>query len=78
MAPNPSLYESTLTIRSSEKGAAALKIFDALGKLVVNSQLWIQADIDQFLIQTKHLEEGVYFLSLEMQASTTNQKLFIK
>lgn len=78
LAPNPSLYESTLTIRSSEKGAAALKIFDALGKLVVNSQLWIQADIDQFLIQTKHLEEGVYFLSLEMQASTTNQKLFIK
>ena len=78
LAPNPSFYESTLTIRSSEKGAAALKIFDALGKLVVNSQLWIQADIDQFLIQTKHLEEGVYFLSLEMQASTTNQKLFIK
>ena len=78
LAPNPSLYESTLTVRSSEKGAAALKIFDALGKLVVNSQLWIQADIDQFLIQTKHLEEGVYFLSLEMQASTTNQKLFIK
>ena len=78
LAPNPSIHETTLTVRSSEKGTAALKIFNALGKLVVNGQLWIQADIDQFLIQTKHLEEVVYFLSLEMQASTTNQKLFIK
>ena len=78
LAPNPSIHETTLTVRSSEKGTAALKIFNALGKLVVKRQIRIQADIDQFLIQTKHLEEGVYFLSLEMQASNTNQKLFIK
>lgn len=78
LAPNPSLYETTLTVHSSEKGTAVLKIFNALGKLVANSQIRIQAEVGQFLIQTKHLEEGVYFLSLEMQASATNQKLFIK
>ena len=78
LAPNPSIHETTLTVRSSEKGTAALKIFNALGKLVVKRQIRIQAEVGQFLIQTKHLEEGVYFLSLEMQASATNQKLFIK
>ena len=78
LAPNPSVHETTLTIRSNEKGTAMLKIMNALGKLVLKSHISIQSGVDQLLIPTDNLEEGVYFVSLEMKTSAINKKLFIK
>jgi len=78
LAPNPSVHETTLTIRSNEKGTAMLKIMNALGKLVLTSQLSVQSGVDELLIPIDNLEEGVYFVSLEMKTSTINQKLLIK
>lgn len=69
--PNPSDGEVNILINSTEGGTLSLKIYDALGKLIVNDDLTIQegANVINNVIQG---EGGKYFVS----ASISNGKYY--
>jgi len=63
--PNPSDGEVNILINSTEVGTLSLKIYDTLGKLIVNDVLTIQqgANVINNVIQG---EGGRYFITVEM------------
>lgn len=77
--PNPSKDVATLSVNSQNAGALNVNIFDITGKLVatpVQNQL-MNGGENKFTIDTKELQNGIYFVTLTTANSKETVKLVV-
>jgi PKD repeat protein len=74
--PNPVADNATVTLNSSESGAANLTLFDAVGKVVLHKQINIVPGDNTFRLEMSDLPQGLYILAIqsnELQVSSTER-----
>jgi hypothetical protein len=74
--PNPVADNATVTLNSSESGAANLTLFDAVGKVVLHKQINIVPGDNTFQLEMSDLPQGLYILAIqsnELQVSSTER-----
>ncbi len=80
--PNPASLETNIVISTSnmDNNSLILKVFNVLGKeIAINYRInKVSSDISSFVIETKNLCQGVYFLRTLIGDKIYNNKIIVK
>lgn len=80
LVPNPSSSETSMRFQSLQNGSLSADLYDISGKLVqsIANGIDMQIGINELLIPTSELENGIYFVTLRTNSSKETLKLIVQ
>jgi len=75
--PNPASNEVNVSITSANAGSSQINITNALGQVVVEKAVSLNAGSNTILIDTKSLASGIYYVTYGSDKGTETKKLTI-
>jgi hypothetical protein len=75
--PNPATAETSISIHSPSLSEMNLKVTNALGKLVHQQPIKMDAGANSVKLNCKDLSNGIYLISLECEGTIINKKLVV-
>ncbi len=75
--PNPALGITNIHYYLPRRGKLVFKLYDNLGKLVINKEFESEAYNQNLKIDASDLDEGLYYYSLSFEEATLTKKMLI-
>ncbi len=76
--PNPAYGPVTIYYHSASKGMAVVKLYDLLGKIVLQKTMTAVAGNNQWLLQAAGLHQGMYIVEVSVGTATKRAKLMVR
>ncbi|MBL7935612.1 MAG: T9SS type A sorting domain-containing protein [Bacteroidia bacterium] len=73
--PNPASNYLTISYHSKTDQLSTIKLFDISGREVLSGQTLFNSDNQEFLLNIEELKSGLYFLSINTEYKTYQQKI---